>query len=222
MNAGKANKAALRLLLWSTAGVAGLFLAAWVGHVLGGLIIAFYQIFLVLWAVFVVAVMYLSRDPDPVEPSDLAAIVAPAHGKVDVIEDAVENEFMKEPCKRITIRVSLFDVQVQYAPTSGTISYVQYRPAVKEKGGAEPESLMIGFDVLGQRDAKLAVRMVGGAWGRRILPWIYSGDVIRRSARVGMMRPAGRVDLYVPSDIKLRVNPGDEVTGGQSVVGKFE
>jgi phosphatidylserine decarboxylase len=223
MNEGKANKAAIRLLLWSVAGLAGLYLAAWVGHVLGGVIIAYYQVFLALWAVLVVAVLYFSRDPDPVEPSDLAAIVSPAHGKVDVIEDAVENEFMKGPCKRIAIRVSLFDVQVQYAPASGTVAHIQHRPAFKEKGGtADRETLLIGFEVVGQRDARLAVRLVGGTWGRRIVPWIWSGDVIPRCTRIGMMRPASRVDLYVPSHLKLRVNAGDEVTGGQSVVGKFE
>jgi phosphatidylserine decarboxylase len=222
MKSGNANKAAIRLLLWSVAGLAGLFVAAWVGQVLGGFILAYHQIFLGLWAVFVIAVLYLSRDPDPVEPNDLLAIVSPAHGKVDVIEEAVENEFMRGPCKRIAIRVSLFDVQVQYAPTNGTVAHIEHRPAVKEKGATDREMLLIGFDVIGRRDTKLAVRLIGGTWGRRIVPWIWSGDVVKRSARIGMMRPASRVDLYVPSHIKLHVNPGDELAGGQSVVGKFE
>jgi hypothetical protein len=39
---------------------------------------------------------------------------------------------------------------------------------------------------------------------------------------MGMMRPASRVDLYLPPTVKLHINPGDEVIGGQSVVAKFE
>src|SRR5437667_423104 len=83
-------------------------------------------------------------------------------------------------------------------------------------------ALFIGFDVVGRANTRLAVRLIGGTWGRRIMPWVKSGDVVSRSVRIGMMRPATRVDLYLPSQVKLLVNVGDEVAGGQSVVAKFE
>src|SRR5436190_62880 len=111
MNSGKANKAAIRLILWSVAVLAGLFVAAWIGSELGDFIIAHPSPFIAVWAAFLVAVLYLSRDPDPVEPSDLNAIVSPAHGKVDVIEETGEIDFMKGTCRRVSIRVSLLDVQ---------------------------------------------------------------------------------------------------------------
>lgn len=221
MNSGKANKAAMRLLLWSVVALAALFLAAWVGSVLGSLIISFFQVFIALWIAFAIAVVYLFRDPDPVEPADLHAIVAPAHGTVDVIEDAVETEFMKGTCKRISIRVSLLDVQVQYAPVNGTVAHLEHRFAGREVEG-RVENLLVGFEAVGRRDARVTMRLTGGTWGPRILPWIKWGEVVPRSMRIAMMRPAGRVDLFLPPTAKLNVRAGEELSGGQSVVAKWE
>jgi phosphatidylserine decarboxylase len=222
MNSGKANKAAIRLILWSLAALVGLFVAAWVGYHFGGFILAHPTVLLAPWAVFIIGILYLSRDPDPVDPSDLNAIVSPAHGKVDVIEDSVESEFMKGACKRISIRVSLLDVQIQNAPAAGTVAHFDYHRAMKDSGTARTENLFIGLDVVGRPDTKIAVRLMGGTWGKRIVSWIAPNDVVTRGVRIGMMRPASRVDLFLPNQVKLHVNTGDEVAGGQSVVAKFE
>src|ERR1043166_114481 len=222
MNSGKANHAAIRLILWSLAMLLGFFAVAWIGFYLGAFINSNRAWFMVPWVLFAAAVLYLFRDPDPIEPGDLNAIVSPAHGKVDVIEESAENDFMKGACKRISIRVALTDVQVQYAPLTGTVAQLIHQPAMKEGGPSAVENLFIGFDVIGRADTKVAVRLIGGTWGRRIVPWIKASDVISRSVRVGMMRPASRVDLYLPKNVKLMVNLGDEVAGGQSVVAKFE
>jgi phosphatidylserine decarboxylase len=220
MNSGKANNAAIRLILWSVPVLAGLFLAAWVGKELGGFILTYPGILIGLWCAFLMAVLYLSRDPDPIGPSDLSAIVSPAHGKVDAIEESVEIEFMNGACRRVSIRVSLTDVQVQYAPVDGTVARFTHQRA--NESGAVAENFFVGLDVVGRADTRVAVRLIAGTWGRRILPWIAANDVLSRSARLGMMRPAGRVDLYLPLALKLHVNPGDEVAGGQSVIAKFE
>lgn len=222
MNSGNANKAAIQLILWATAGVIGLLAASYIGFYLGAFLIDHKVLFIAPWALFLVAVLYLFRDPDPIEPSDLNAIVSPAHGKVDVIENAAENDFMKGACQRISIRIALTDVQVQYAPATGTVTQLSHQRAMKEGGPSAVENLFVGFDVVGRADTRMAVRLIGGTWGRRILPWVKAGDVVSRSVRLGMMRPASRVDLFLPSKVKLLVNVGDEVAGGQSIVAKFE
>ena len=151
------------------------------------------------------------------------AVVAPAHGTVDVIEPATEAEFIKGACQRVSIRVALTDVQVQYAPLTGTVAFFQHQRPLKDGGGtgATSENLFIGLDAIGRAGVKVGVRLIGGTWGRRILPWVRSNDLVTRSVRLGMMRPGSRVDLYLPPDLKLVVKVGDEVAGGQSVVVKF-
>lgn len=222
MNTGHANQATLRLVLWSLAALAALFAGAWAGRQLGGFILEYHKIFIAVWALFLVAIIYLSRDPDPTEPSDLNAIVAPAHGRIETIEDALENDFVKGACKRLSIRVAFTDVQVQYAPLTATVSHFEHRRASKDGGVSNPESLLVGLDAIGRPSTKIALRLIGGTWGKRILPWIKSNDVVSRSVRIAMMRPASRVEMYLPPQVKLLVNAGDEVAGGQSVVAKFE
>ena len=219
MNSGNANQAAIRLIFQSFAVLIGSFLAAWVGFHVGGLVMKHPALLLAPWCLFIAAVLYLSRDPDPVEPSDLNAVVSPAYGKVDVIEEASENEFMQGVCKRVSIRMALTDVQVQYAPVAGTVAQLSHQRAA---GMGAPESLFAGLDVVGRGGARIALRLIGGSWGRRILPWIKSNDVIPRSVRIAMMRPGARVDLFLPPQVKLQVHVGDAVAGGQSVVAKFE
>jgi len=221
MNSGNANQAALRLLLWSAVVLVGFFFAAWIGYHLGAVILAFHKVFLVLWALLVVGVLYLFRDPDPIEPADAQAVVSPAHGKVDVIEQAVESDFMEQACQRISIHVSLMNVQVQYAPVSGTITHLRHEPARMRNRQREPDNLWLGLERVGSH-AKVAVRLTAGTWSLGLLPWVKLNDVVPRGARIGMMRPSRRVDLYLPSGVKLHVNAGDELVGGQSVVARFE
>ena len=222
MNSGHANQAAIRLILWSVVVLVGLFAVAWVGRVLGDFILAHPSLFVAPWACFLVVVLYLSRDPDAIEPSDPNAIVSPAHGKVDVIEEMVESEFIQGPCKRLSIRVSLLDVQVQSAPITGVVNRFEHQRTMKHGGTAALENLFIGLDAVGRPGVKVAVRLIAGTWGQRIMPWIKTNEVVSRSVRLGMMRPSTRVDLYLPSNVKLHVNLGDEVAGGQTVVAKFE
>lgn len=222
MNSGLANKATIRLILWSLAALVGLFLAAWVGRELGGFVLAYHKIFIVLWLAFLLAALYLSRDPDPIEPTDLNAIVAPAHGKVDGIAETTETDFMQGACKRISIRIALTDVQVQYAPLTATVAQFKHQPATREDDRTTPENLFIGLDVVGRPNTRAALRLVGGSWGRRILPWIKSNDVVSRSVRIAMMRPGSRVEMFLPPQVKMQVNVGDAVAGGQTVIAKFD
>ena len=222
MNSGHANRAAIRLILWSVVVLIGLFAAAWLGRLLGDFILSHSSLFVAPWVCFLLAVLYLFRDPDAIEPSDSNAIVSPAHGKVDVIEEMVESEFIQGPCKRLSIRVSLLDVQVQNAPIAGVVNRFEHQRTMKHGGTAALENLFIGLDAVGRPGVKVGLRLVGSTWWRRIVPWIKANEVVARSVRIGMMRPATRVDLYLPSNVKLHVNLGDEVAGGQTVVAKFE
>ena len=222
MNSGKMNAAAVRLILWSFAVLLGLFAAAWIGTVLGALILFYWKIFAVLWALFIVAILYLSRDPDPVEPSDINALVSPAHGVVDVIDEQAENDFVKATCQRVSIRVSLWDVHVQYAPVAARIAHLQHERPFRGGGNSHVETLLVGLEPVTRLQDKIALRFVGGTWGRHIVPWVTADEVVPRSARLGMMRVGPRLDIFLPRTAKLAVKTGDTVVGGQSVLAKWE
>jgi phosphatidylserine decarboxylase len=222
MNSGKAFQAGVRVILWSLAGLVAFFLAAWVGTVLGAIILAFWPVFTGLWLLAVIAVLFLIRDPDPIEPGDKNAVVAPAHGTVDVIDTLTENDFVKAPGQRVSIRISPFDVQVQYAPLIARVAHFDLQRPIKSGGSAVLETLVLGFEPVLRPEARMAVRLIGGTWGRRIVPWIAMNDIPQRSQRIGMMRLGARADVFLPAGMKLMVQPGERVIGGQSVLAKFE
>ncbi len=222
MNSGKMNQTAIRLIFWSLAGLVGFYAAAWIGRTLGTFILLYWQMFLIVWVLFIVAIVYLSRDPDPIEPNDINALVAPAHGTVDVIDEQTEVEFVNAPCQRVSIRTSIIDVQVQYAPTAVRVACIAHSKPIRLGGNSPLEMLLLGLEPIMHPQQKLALRMVGSAWGRQIVPWVAAGDVPARSARLGMMRLGNRVDIFLPRTARLTVHVGDKVVGGQSVLARWE
>lgn len=212
----------MRVILWSLAGLVALFAAAWVGQVLGGIILAFWPAFVAMWLLVALAVLYLVRDPDPIAPGDANSIVAPAHGTVDVIDEQAENEFMKGKCQRVSIRISPLDVQVQYAPVTARVAHFEFQRPIQDGGSAMLETLVVGFEPVLRPQAGITVRLIGGAWGRRIVPWIAANDIPQRSQRLGMMRLGARADVFLPPSAKLAVGVGEKMIGGQSVLARFE
>jgi phosphatidylserine decarboxylase len=222
MNSGKMNAAAVRLILWSLAAWVGLFAAAWIGRELGTFILFYWKIFAALWGLVLVAVVYLSRDPNPIEPSDINALVSPAHGTVDVIDEQAENDFVKATCQRVSIRVSIWDVHVQYAPVAARVAYIEHHRPLRSGGNSPVETLLLGLEPVTRQHDRIALRLAGGSWGTRIVPWVVTEEVVPRSARLGMMRLGPRVDIFLPRAAKLAVKTGDTVVGGQSVLAKWE
>src|SRR5262245_58359751 len=122
-HSGKAFHAALRIILWTFVLLLALFAAGALAFLLGGLVAAFSSVLVGAWIVFALFTLYFFRDPDPLAPTIPNAIVSPAHGTVDVIDETTEMEFMGGPCKRISIFLSVIDVHVQKAPVGGKIVY---------------------------------------------------------------------------------------------------
>jgi len=123
-HSGKAAKAGLKMILWSLLILLAILTVGILASVVGSFIAAMASVLLVIWAVFVVFCINFFRDPDPRVPADTGAIVAPAHGKVDVIDETTEPEFIGGACRRVSIFLSVFDVHVQNAPVAGKIALV--------------------------------------------------------------------------------------------------
>lgn len=104
-----------------------------------------------LWLAFGVFVLSFFRDPDPSVPADPEAIVAPAHGRVDVIDETEEPEFMGGPCRRISIFLSVFDVHVQNAPVAGRIALLKHKSgeflnALRLDSADRNENVLVGIE----------------------------------------------------------------------------
>jgi phosphatidylserine decarboxylase len=176
-----------------------------------------------LWLLFAIFSFNFFRDPDPTVPPNLEAIISPAHGTVDVIDETIENEVMGGKCKRISIFLNVFDVHVQNSPISGEVTYLKHTPgkfvnAMKTDCATCNENVLIGFNSAEKPGEKIAVRLIAGLIARRIVPWVTTGDKVERGERISLVQFGSRGDLYMPLDVELRVKLGDKVTGGETIV----
>ena len=227
-HSGKAVQSALRLIGLSAAAVIALLAAAFLGKVIGEFVLDYLTwVLIALWALFTGFTIYFFRDPDPLVPTGKNLVIAPGHGKVDVIDETSEPEFIGGPCRRISIFLSVFDVHVQNAPVAGMISFFKHTPgqylnAMKTDSARFNENVLIGIDAGEPRGEKVGVRLIAGLIARRIVPWVQLNDAIQRGERISLIQFGSRVEVYLPPRAKIKVQLGDKVIGGNTVIASFD
>jgi phosphatidylserine decarboxylase len=226
-HSGKALLAALRLIGLSGAAVIALLMGAFLAKYIGTYVLEYLKWVLVaVWALFTAFTFYFFRDPNPMVPAGPDLVIAPGHGKVDVIDTTTETEFMGGECQRVAIFLSVIDVHVQYAPVMGRVAFFKHTPgqylnAMKTDCAKFNENVLIGLDAAEPRGEKVGVRLIAGLIARRIVPWINLNDTIQRGERISLIQFGSRVEVYLPRHAKIKVNLGDKVIGGETVIAAF-
>lgn len=222
-HAGKARKAALKILLLSLAAVLALLLVAWLARTTAALVPALTAAMAVLWVLFAAFTINFFRDPEARVPSGKGLVVSPAHGTVDVVDETTENEFMGGRCKRISIFLSVLDVHVQNAPVSGKLVFHkhqdgQYLSATRTDCGTFNENVLLGIVPSEFPQKKIGIRLIAGLIARRIVVWAAAGEEVVQGERISLVQFGSRGDVYLPLDAKLECKLGDKVVGGETVI----
>ncbi|WP_244222484.1 phosphatidylserine decarboxylase, partial [Corallococcus praedator] len=139
-------------------------------------------------------------------------ILAPADGKVVVIEDTVETEYFKEPRKQISIFMSPFNVHVNRNPISGVVSFFKYHPgkyllAWDPKSSTENERTTVV--VKAQNGSEILFRQIAGFLARRIVWYVKEGQPVVQGKEFGFIKFGSRVDVFVPIGTKINVKIGE-------------
>ena len=176
-----------------------------------------------LWFLFTGFIHYFFRDPAPDVPQTPGIFVSPAHGLVDVVDETSNLDFMNGPCRRISIFLSVLDVHVQYAPAAGKVVLSRHQPgrflsAVGTDSARHNENQVIGLQLCEAPDERVAVKQIAGFIARRIRTWATEGEVVSRGSRLGLIQFGSRCEIYLPLSAQLKVQPGDRVVGGETVV----
>src|SRR5690606_21053416 len=155
------------------------------------------------------------------EGSDL--VVAPADGKVVVIEEVEEPEYFKGRRLQVSIFMSPLNVHVNRSPITGTVDYVQYHPgkylvAWHPKSSTENERTTV---VISNDKTSILLRQIAGAMARRIKYYVQQGDEIKHNDQFGFIRFGSRVDVFFPIGTKIDVQIGQAVKGGQTILAKI-
>jgi phosphatidylserine decarboxylase len=227
---GIARRAAVKLILATLLIAAGIGVGAVVFVMIGFLAKVLAWIFFavaivlgVLWFLFSIFTIYFFRDPNPKTPPGPNLITSPCHGKVDVIEQFTEMEFMGGPCHRISTFLSVIDIHVQNAPVSGQIAFLkhtdgQFLSATKAECSLHNENVLLGYASTETPGEKIGMRLIAGLIARRIVPFVTVGDTLQRGDRVSLIQFGSRCDLYLPLHYKIQVKLGDRIVGGETVM----
>lgn len=200
------------LLLLANIAVAFIFRNITVYYITGGIsvfiIIAFAAFFRVPWRKF-----YNS----PTE------IVAPADGRVVVIEEVQENEYFNDKRIQVSIFMSPANVHVNRTPIGGTVTYQKYHPGKylvawhpKSSEKNERNTVVIENEDTG---AEVLIRQIAGKLARKIRWYLNEGDEVEQNAELGFIKFGSRVDLFLPLGTKIDVDLKQKVKGGVTVIG---
>ena len=225
-HSGKAAQSALTLIGLSGLAVLLLLAVAFLGKIIGSFVLGLAGVLLGVWALFVGFTFYFFRDPDPAVPTGKNLVLAPGHGKVDTIDTTTEPEFLGGECQRISIFLSVFDVHVQNAPLTGRIAFFKHSPgqylnAMRADCSKFNENVLIGIEAGEPPGAKIGVRLIAGLIARRIVPWVAQNEIVQRGERMSLIQFGSRVDVYLPKSAKIKVQLGDRVAGGQSILAEL-
>lgn len=168
-------------------------------------------------------VLWFFRIPNRTYTVGENLIVAPADGKVVVIEETEEPEYFKDKRLQVSIFMSPLNVHVNRSPIKGLIKYVKYHPgkylvAWHPKSSTENERTTV---VVGNNQVTLLMRQIAGALARRICYYVKEGQTIDQNAEFGFIRFGSRVDIYFPVGTKIDVEIGQHVKGGQTILAKI-
>ncbi len=148
------------------------------------------------------------------------AIIAPADGKVVVIEEVQADEYFTDRRIQVSIFMSPANVHVNRNPVSGEVAYSQYHKgkylvAWHPKSSTENER----HSVVYRKDGKeILVKQIAGALAKRISNYLQVGQQVKQTDEMGFIKFGSRVDLLLPLDAKILVKIGDKPKGGVTVV----
>ena len=152
-------------------------------------------------------------------------VVAPADGKIVVIEEVDENEYFHDRRLMISIFMSLFNVHANWFPVDGKVKFVRhqdgnYHKAWLPKASEENEraDTMIttpeGEDILG--------RQIAGAMARRIVTYAKEGEDCYIDEHLGFIKLGSRVDVFLPIGTEVCVKMGQTTIGDQTIIAKLK
>ena len=168
--------------------------------------------------------IFFFRDPERKAPEAGNLILSSADGKIISVKPFQNVEFVGGQGTLVSVFMSVFDVHVNRAPISGKVEYFKYNPgkffpAFKDKASSENEQTELGIE---NAHGRVIIKQIAGIIARRIVCKVRSGDKLSAGQRLGMIKFGSRVDHLLPENVKIRVQPGQKVRAGETVIGVFK
>lgn len=151
---------------------------------------------------------------------DENSIIAPADGKVVVIEERVDEEYFHDKRLQVSIFMSPANVHVNRVPISGEVIYNQYHKgkylvAWHPKSSTENERHSV---VIKKGNIEILVKQIAGAVAKRIINYLQKGQQVEQGKEMGFIKFGSRVDILLPPGTKVNVSLNQVVRGGITII----
>ena len=173
--------------------------------------------------IVLVLVVQFFRNPNRVVTAKENEVVAPADGKIVVIEEVEEPEFFKDKRIQVSIFMSPVNVHVNRYPINGTVKYSKYHPG-KYLVAWHPKSSTLNerTTVVVENDKiALLFRQIAGAVARRIVLYAKKDAVAKKGEDYGFIKFGSRVDVFFPLGTKINVEMNQVVKGNKTVLATY-
>ena len=162
------------------------------------------------------------RDPKRTIPMDESLVVSPADGKVIKVTQ-INDPDVGEDANLISIFLNVFNVHVNRVPIDGKVEFSEMKKgkflaAFDHKASDVNEQVIT---LLSHPSGKYKIKQIAGLVARRILCYAKSGIKMHKGGRLGFIRFGSRTDLILPSHVNVRVEVGQKVIGGETIIGQL-
>src|ERR1700744_650420 len=180
-------------------------------------------VYIISFALFVIIVQFF-RSPKFAITANDKHVLCPADGKVVVIEETEETEFLKDKRIQISVFMSPVNVHINRNPIAGVVKYFKYNPgkylvAWHPKSSTENERTTIVIE--NKAGVPVLFRQIAGALARRIVWYVKEGDKVAQGDQFGFIKFGSRVDVFLPLGSTIKVELGQVVKGGRTVLAEL-
>jgi phosphatidylserine decarboxylase len=165
--------------------------------------------------------LWFFRDPDRAIPAGPGLVVSPADGKITEIAPI---HTLDGDRIRLSIFLNVFDVHVNRSPIAGVVRRIQYKKgeylnALDPASAERNEQSVVTMEGEG---CLITFKLIAGLLARRIVFVPAEGASLLRGERVGLIKFGSRCDLVLPGDAHIRVERGQHVKGGETILADVE
>ncbi len=189
--------------------------------------------FLEIWSLLILIpllmiyglVFWFFRVPNRTILEHKENVIAPVDGKVVMIKEVFEDEFLKQNAIQVSIFMSPLNVHICRYPVTGNVIYKKYHPgkylvAWHEKSSTENERTSVAVESLTHH--KVLFRQIAGYVARRIVFYCNEGDASKAGHEFGFIKFGSRMDVFLPLDSEITCKIGDKTKGGIDVIAKLK
>lgn len=168
-------------------------------------------------------ILQFFRDPPRELPAQANAVIAPADGRIVVVEKAYD-DYLKRDALKISVFMNVFNVHSNRSPVNGTVEKRWYHEgkffnAALDKASLENERNALWIKTTDGQDVTCV--QIAGLVARRILCYVDAGNQLSKGQRYGFIRFGSRVDVYLPLTATPKVTLGEIVSAGSTILAEF-